>query len=72
MEPFDPLDYTKGIPERLKAFDRLLRKYPRDRKQLVMIQAGPESREQIPRYKALSEEIAGLTDKINERHGSAD
>jgi trehalose 6-phosphate synthase len=72
MEPFDPLDYTKGIPERLKAFDRLLRKYPRYRKQLVMIQAGPESREQIPRYKALSEEIAGLTDKINERHGSAD
>lgn len=68
----DRLDYTKGIPERLRAVDRLFSKYPEYRKQVVFIQAGPESRAHIKRYKELSEEVAGLVEEINRRHGSDD
>ncbi len=68
----DRLDYTKGIPERLRAVDRLLSKYPEYCKKIVFIQAGPESRVPIKRYKELSEEIAGLVEEINWRHGSED
>jgi len=68
----DRLDYTKGIPERLKAVDRLFSKYPEYRTRVTFIQAGPESRARIKRYKELHEEIAGLVEEINQRHGSAD
>lgn len=66
----DRFDYTKGIPERLKAMDRLFSKYPQYRRQVVYVQAGPESRAAIPRYKALNEEIASLVAEINRKHGS--
>jgi trehalose 6-phosphate synthase len=67
----DRLDYTKGIPERLRAVDRLFSKYPQYRKQVVFIQAGPESRVQIRRYKELSAEVTGLVEESNRRHSSA-
>jgi trehalose 6-phosphate synthase len=65
----DRLDYTKGIPERLRAFDRLLTKCPEYRERIVLIQAGPDSRAHIPRYQALSEGIGNLVEDINWRHG---
>jgi len=68
----DRLDYTKGIPERLRAVDRLFSKYPEYCKHVTFIQAGPESRVHIKRYKELSEEISGLVEEINWRHGSED
>jgi trehalose 6-phosphate synthase len=68
----DRIDYTKGIPERLRAVERLFTKYPEYRKQVTFVQAGPESRGHIKRYKELSEEIASLVEEINWRHGSED
>ena len=68
----DRLDYTKGIPERLRAVDRLFTKYPAHRQRVVFVQAGPESRVHIKRYKELSNEITSLVEEINWRHGSDD
>ncbi|MGH7965353.1 MAG: alpha,alpha-trehalose-phosphate synthase (UDP-forming) [Candidatus Binatia bacterium] len=68
----DRLDYTKGIPERLRAVDRLFGKYPEYRNRLVFIQAGPESRVHIKRYKEISEEISSLVKEINWRYGNND
>lgn len=65
----DRLDYTKGIPERLRTFDQLLTKYLAYRERVVLIQAGPDSRAHIPRYQALSEEIGALVEDLNWRHG---
>ena len=56
----------------VRAAERLFAKYPEYRKQVVFIQAGPDSRTHIPRYKELSEEIVGLAEAINWRHGSDD
>ena len=61
----DRLDYTKGIPERLKAVDRFLDKYPQYQKRFVFYQAGVPSRTHIDEYKKLLEEVSGLVEEIN-------
>lgn len=68
----DRLDYTKGILERLRAFDRLLCKYTHLQRKVVFVQVGPESRAAIPRYRALNEEIVRLVSELNRKYGSPD
>jgi trehalose 6-phosphate synthase len=63
----DRLDYTKGIPERLHAFERLLESHPYFRERCCFIQAGPRGRDEIPKYKALVREVEALSERINER-----
>ena len=58
-------DYTKGIPDRLKAIDRFLEKYPEYLTKVVYIQAGVSSRTHIEAYKLLNDEIGDLVEKIN-------
>jgi alpha,alpha-trehalose-phosphate synthase [UDP-forming] len=61
----DRIDYTKGIPERLRALDLFLERNPEQREHLVFIQIGVPSRIQIKSYKLLDDEIDGLVQKIN-------
>lgn len=61
----DRLDYTKGIPERLKAFRLLLRRFPELRRQITLAQVVVPSREDIPRYKELRHDIELLVSQIN-------
>jgi len=68
----DRIDYTKGIPERLHALDRVFTKYPQYRRHIVFLQAGPESRIHISRYKELNDEVSRLVEEINWRHGDDD
>lgn len=68
----DRFDYTKGIPERLRAIDRLFSKYPEYCNRVVFVQAGPESRVHIKRYQEISEEISSLVEEINWRYGNED
>jgi len=61
----DRLDYTKGVPERLRAFDFMLRKYPDLRHRITMVQVVVPSREDIPNYQGLKTEIEGMVSRIN-------
>ncbi len=61
----DRLDYTKGIPERLKAFRHLLHRFPELRRQITLAQIVVPSREDIPRYKELRRDIELLVSQIN-------
>ncbi|MCA1612668.1 MAG: bifunctional alpha,alpha-trehalose-phosphate synthase (UDP-forming)/trehalose-phosphatase [Acidobacteria bacterium] len=61
----DRLDYTKGIPERLRAFRQLLTVSPESRGKVVLIQVAVPSRERIPMYGELRREVDGLVGKIN-------
>ena len=63
----DRIDYTKGIPERLRALDRLLEKYPTWREHLVFVQIGVPSRTHVKAYQMLDDEIDGLVEEINWR-----
>lgn len=61
----DRMDYTKGIPERLKAFRILLRRYPELRHRVTLLQVVVPSREEIPNYKDLRREVELLVSQIN-------
>ena len=61
----DRLDYTKGIPYRLKAFRDALRRYPKLRERVTLIQVVVPSRQQIPEYHDLKTRIEGLVGEIN-------
>jgi trehalose 6-phosphate synthase/phosphatase len=61
----DRLDYTKGIPERLKAFGYFLRNYPEFHRRVELIQIVVPSREGIPRYDQLKREVERLVTHVN-------
>lgn len=64
----DRIDFTKGIPERLRAIDRFLEKYPKYKERFVFFQAGTVSRIGLPSYKKINEEIDGLVEQINKKY----
>ena len=69
----DRLDYTKGIPERIEAIDRVLGSHPELARRFVFVQIGVPSREEVPGYAAISAEIDELIARINTKYGrSAD
>jgi trehalose 6-phosphate synthase len=59
------IDYTKGIPERIQALDRFFERFADYRERLTFVQVGVPSREHIPQYKAIDEEIDCLVERIN-------
>ena len=61
----DRLDYTKGIPLRLQAFQNALTRYPGLRERISLIQVVVPSREDIPEYRGLKTEIEQRVGKIN-------
>ena len=66
----DRIDYTKGIPEKLKAVDRFLDKYPQMKERFVFLQMGGLSRIHIPTYKDLNDQINSLVEEINWKHST--
>ncbi len=63
----DRLDYTKGVRHKLKAFANLLEAHPEWQGKVVLLQVVIPSRETIPAYAAVKEEIEGLVGEINGR-----
>ena len=61
----DRIDYTKGIPERLRALDQFLQKYPKYHERLVIVQIGVPSRTHVKEYQMLDDEIDSLVEDIN-------
>jgi len=61
----DRLDYTKGIPYRIKAFRDALKRYPELVNKVVLVQVVVPSRRNIPLYKELKEEIERLVGQVN-------
>ena len=66
----DRLDYTKGIPERIKAFERMLEYNPEWRGRVTLLQVGAPSREHLQRYQTISDDVDVAVKAINERFGS--
>jgi len=68
----DRLDYTKGIPERFCAIERLLESYPDAQGQVELLQIAPTSRGEVPEYMAIREQLEKLAGHINGRFGQLD
>ncbi len=63
----DRLDYTKGILQRLEAFEQLLELYPQYVEQVVLYMIVVPSRDTVPQYKQLREDIDQKVGHINAR-----
>lgn len=68
----DRLDYSKGIPERLEAFARLLEKFPEWRNQVSFVQVSVPTRSEVPEYGELRGRVESLVGRINGAYGEAD
>ena len=68
----DRVDYTKGLTQRIRAFDHLLTRYPGLKRKLSMLQIGVPSRNEVEDYRALQREVAALAGDVNARHGEVD
>jgi trehalose 6-phosphate synthase/phosphatase len=65
----DRLDFTKGIPERLLAFERFLERHRRLRGRVTLVALCVPSRTRVPEYQALKRQIDELVGRINGRFG---
>ena len=61
----DRLDYSKGLPDRLHAFRRLLQKHPAIQKRVTLMQIAPPTRENVEAYGDIREELEKLSGAIN-------
>jgi trehalose 6-phosphate synthase len=63
------VDYTKGLPERLRAIRRFFERWPEYRGRVVFVQIASPSRSRIPRYQQLQQEIQAVVREVNEALG---
>jgi len=61
----DRLDYTKGIPRRLLAFERLLRDHPALREKVRLIQVSVPSRTEVEAYQDYREQVDQVIGRIH-------
>jgi trehalose 6-phosphate synthase/phosphatase len=66
----DRLDYSKGIPERLKALYEFFSRYPEYKEKVSLIFVLVPSRDKVPLYKQLKMEIDELVGRINGKFGT--
>jgi trehalose 6-phosphate synthase/phosphatase len=66
----DRLDYTKGVPERLRAFDTFLGRHPEWQGRVTLVCVAVPSRSRLERYRRLKQDVDGLVGEINGRWGT--
>ncbi|MBW6485589.1 MAG: bifunctional alpha,alpha-trehalose-phosphate synthase (UDP-forming)/trehalose-phosphatase [Syntrophobacterales bacterium] len=66
----DRLDYTKGMPQRLEAFNSFLDKYPEFEGKVTYILVAVPSRTKVEDYRLLKKQVDELVGKINGAHGT--
>ncbi|MBN1118363.1 MAG: bifunctional alpha,alpha-trehalose-phosphate synthase (UDP-forming)/trehalose-phosphatase [Bacteroidales bacterium] len=66
----DRLDYSKGIPNRLRAFEHFLEKYPQYRGKITLVMLAVPSRISVEHYKQMKSEVDELVGKINGGYAS--
>ncbi len=68
----DRLDYTKGLPERFKAYRKLLETHPEHWKAVTFMQIAPPTRIEVEAYANIRVELEGLSGAINGEFGDFD
>jgi trehalose 6-phosphate synthase/phosphatase len=66
----DRLDYTKGIPRRLIAFQQLLERHPRLHGRVRLVQVAVPSRGGVRAYQKIRRDVEGLVGRINGTFGT--
>lgn len=66
----DRLDYSKGLPERFRGFERYLERHPDQRGSLTYLQIAPVSRGEVSEYRLLRNELEQIAGHINGTHAA--
>ncbi len=64
------LDYTKGLPERIRAVGRFFERCPEYRERVVIVQLAAPSRSSITRYQEIDAEVDAAVRDVNTRFGT--
>lgn len=65
----DRLDYIKGIPQKMRAFDKLLTDHPELKGKAALIQIAIPTRSDVEEYKMLRRQVEEMVGMINGKHG---
>ncbi len=68
----DRLDYSKGLPERVAAYERLLELFPEWRREVHMLQIAPPSRGTIAEYQKINDELDVACGRVMGRFSEPD
>lgn len=68
----DRLDYSKGLPNRFEAFNRLFSRFPEHLRAVSYLQVAVPSREDVSEYASLRPVLNRMAGDINGRHGTFD
>ncbi|WCM89107.1 alpha,alpha-trehalose-phosphate synthase (UDP-forming) [Acidovorax sp. NCPPB 3576] len=68
----DRLDYSKGIPQRVRAFRELLARYPENHHSATLVMIASPTRDSVDAYADLRQELEGLCGAINGDYGELD
>ena len=68
----DRMDYSKGLPQRMEAFGRMLDEHEEMRGKVSFLQIAPPSREAVDAYQVLREELDRLSGRINGDYADLD
>jgi trehalose 6-phosphate synthase len=68
----DRLDYTKGLPQRIAGFGKLLQRFPHHRSKVTFLQVAPVSRGDVASYRALRRELDESVGRINGQFAEPD
>ena len=61
----DRLDYTKGLPQRFRAFHRYLREHPASRGRVSLLQVAPPTRQNAAGYSEIRRTMERLAGQVN-------
>lgn len=68
----DRLDYIKGVPHKLMAFENFLARQPEWKEKVVLVQIGVPSRTEVDEYKKLISQTNELVGRINAQYGTVE
>ncbi|KAJ3242197.1 Trehalose-6-P synthase/phosphatase complex synthase subunit [Chytriomyces hyalinus] len=66
----DRLDYIKGVPQKLRAFELFLQQHPEWNEKVVLVQIAVPSRQDVEEYQQLRDVVNELVGRINGRYGT--
>jgi trehalose 6-phosphate synthase len=72
MVGVDRLDYTKGLPQKFRAFGRFLERYPDYHRKVILTQIAAPTRESVEAYTDVRKELESLAGSINGMHSDLD
>ena len=65
----DRLDYSKGLVQRMEAFERFYELHEEWRAKVTYLQIAPPSRSEIPEYSELEQAVGSAAGRINGKYG---